>query len=138
MAEALFRREAGARFAVASSGLTPLPVDLLTVGVFREVEIDVSGYEPRAVAEFLGRRSFRFVVSVCKAAEDACPTMWPFALEFLSCPFENPAALDGTPEERLAAFRAVRDGIHHKVGEWAAEFSKVVPFPSSRARGETA
>lgn len=132
MAEALFRREVGDRFEVASAGLSPLPVHPLTVEVLREVGLDVSGYQPRSVGEFLGRKSFRFVVAVCPAVEKACPAVWPFTLDFRAVPFDDPAACAGTAEERLAVFRSVRDQIRATVPEWAEEFAKVVPFPAGR------
>ena len=37
--------------------------------------------------------------------------------------FEDPAAFEGSEEERLAKFREVRDQIERKVKEWVAEQS---------------
>jgi arsenate reductase (thioredoxin) len=34
-------------------------------------------------------------------------------------PFEDPAAFEGSEEEKLAKFREVRDQIESKVREWA-------------------
>ena len=39
----------------------------------------------------------------------------------LEWPFEDPAALRGTEEERLARFREVRDVIEARVHEWLGE-----------------
>ncbi|MBX9625792.1 MAG: arsenate reductase ArsC [Gemmataceae bacterium] len=117
MAEAIFRREAGDRFEVASAGLEPKPVHPLTVLVMREVGIDVSGHTPRGVKEFLGRASLRYVVSVCQAAEAACPVLWPFAPVHLSWPFPDPVG-SGEEAEQLDRFRSVRDAIRQRVKAW--------------------
>jgi arsenate reductase len=39
-------------------------------------------------------------------------------MERLLWPFEDPAAFEGTEEERLAKFRQVRDAIDARVREW--------------------
>jgi arsenate reductase len=36
-------------------------------------------------------------------------------------PFEDPAAFEGTEEERRAKFREVRDAIETRIREWIAE-----------------
>jgi arsenate reductase len=119
MAEAFFRRASGDRFEVASAGLNPRPVHPLAVRVMREEGIDLSAHEPRAVKEFLGRAAFRYVVIVCRAVEPDCPTVWPFSVGLLHRPFDDPTAGNGTEEERLDRFRAVRDEIAAFVYELA-------------------
>ena len=121
MAEAFCRREAGGRLEVLSAGLQPRPVHLLTVRVMREVGIDVADHVSRSVDEFLGKRSFRYTVTVCQAAESDCPFMWPFSVQHLSWPFDNPAAEDGSADEQLCRFRKARDEIEAKVVEWVRE-----------------
>ncbi|MBN9519856.1 arsenate reductase ArsC [bacterium] len=127
MAEAFPRRAAGDRFEVASAGLAPAPVHPLTVRVMREVGIEVGDREPRGVGDYLGRESFRYVVSVCEAAERECPRLWPFAPTFLSWPFQDPADADGTDAERLARFRWVRDQIRVRVEAWVRELDRPEP-----------
>lgn len=121
MAEAFFRRAAKDRFEVSSAGLEPRPVHPMTVEVMSEVGIEVGGHVPHAVKDFLGRKSFRYVVMVCKAAEDACPIVWPFAPIQLSWPFDDPAAPAATEAEQRARFRRVRDEIETRVSAWARE-----------------
>ena len=36
-------------------------------------------------------------------------------------PFDDPAAAQGTEEERLAAFRTVRDRIEARIRQWIGE-----------------
>lgn len=130
MAEAFFRTAAGDAFEVASAGLEPRSLNPLTVRVMSEVGIDVSGHTPHAVKDFLGKRSFRYVVTVCKEAEAACPVVWPFASFQHSWPFEDPVGGEGTEEERLDRFRTTRDAIQSKVLRLAEELKAEL-----RARG---
>lgn len=132
MAEALFRLETGNRYEVASAGLHPMPVNPLTAEVLREVGVELGDFEPRGVGEFLGRGSFRYVVAVCQAAEEACPRIWPFALHFLAWPLEDPAACLGTHEERMHTFRTIRNQIHDRVREWAEELKSVAHLRVNR------
>lgn len=121
MAEAFLRRAAGDLVEVASAGLDPKPIHPLTVEVMKEVGIDVADHQSHGVSDYLGKKTFHTVVSVCKGAEAACPVVWPFTFEHLSWPFPDPAAVAGGPEERMAAFREVRDEIEARVSSWAVE-----------------
>lgn len=66
MAAAFFRRSAGDRFEVAGAGLDPRSIHPLTVRVMREAGFEFGGREPHSVREYLGRKSFRYVVTVCR------------------------------------------------------------------------
>lgn len=118
MAEAFLQRVAGDRLEVHSAGLDPKPIHPLTVQVMREVGFELDGRTPHSVSEYLGRKTLHYVVSVCQAAEIACPTVWPFTLCHLAWPFDDPAAGEGNEIDRLTRFRTVRDQIAAKVNEW--------------------
>jgi arsenate reductase (thioredoxin) len=54
---------------------------------------------------------------VCGRAEKECPTFPGMCIrEFW--PFEDPAAFEGTEEERLEKFREVRDAIEARIKVW--------------------
>jgi arsenate reductase len=53
---------------------------------------------------------FDYVLTVCDNARESCPVFFS-AAKRLHRDFEDPAALQGTEEERLALFRRVRDEI---------------------------
>jgi arsenate reductase len=36
-------------------------------------------------------------------------------------PFDDPAAIAGSEEERLAGFRTIRDQIRARIADWVAE-----------------
>jgi arsenate reductase len=127
MAEAFLRKHAGQYFEVHSAGLRPREIHPLTVRVMSEAGIDISGQQSKPVSQFLGRLTVHVAISVCAAAEDDCPTQWPWAFARLSWPFPDPVACAGTEEERLAAFRTVRDQVDQKIRDWLAEIGAGPP-----------
>lgn len=105
MAEALLRHHGGDRFEVDSAGTEPKGVNPLTLRVLDEAGIDRSFARSKSVSEFLGR-PFDYVVTVCDQARQTCP-VFPGVHESLHWGYEDPAAAEGTEEERLAVFRRV-------------------------------
>jgi arsenate reductase (thioredoxin) len=123
MAEAFLRRYGGDRFEVHSAGLDPRGIDPLTVRVMQERGCDLSRHTSKGIKEYLGKVLFQYLVTVCSEAEKSCPTVWPGVSYRLHWLFEDPAAFEGSEEERLAKFREVRDQIERKVRDWVAEQS---------------
>src|SRR5262249_19085191 len=64
MAEGFLRAMAGDRFDVMSAGSEETPLDPDAVAVMREVGVDISGQETKAVNRFLGRR-VSYLVTLC-------------------------------------------------------------------------
>lgn len=120
MAEAFLRKYAGDRFEAHSAGLEPKGVNPLTIQVMDEVGVDISGYRSKGVDTYLGKVLFQYLVTVCDDADKNCPTVWPGVNKRLHWSFEDPAAFQGTDEEKLAKFRQVRDQIDEKIKEWIA------------------
>ena len=110
MAEGLLRREGGDGFEVYSAGTKPSIVRPEAIAVMSEVGIDISAHRSKSVDEFRDL-PFDFMITVCDNAKEACP-IFPGAARRLHWPFEDPAAVAGSEEERKDAFRAVRDQIH--------------------------
>ena len=75
----------------------------------KEVGIDISSHRSKHVDEFQGQ-SFDYVLTVCDNARESCP-VFPGHTKRINKAFEDPAALQGTEEERLALFRRVRNEI---------------------------
>lgn len=117
MGEGLFRETGGGAFDVESAGTKPTRVRPEAIAVMREIGIDISGHRSKSVDEFTGQ-GFDYVVTVCDNARDHCPVFRGGA-ERIHWSFEDPAAVDGSEEERLAAFRRIRDEIRAKVYEFA-------------------
>jgi arsenate reductase len=109
MAEGLLRHDAGERFDVESAGTKPTSVRPEAITALHELGIDISGHRSKAVAEFDGQK-FDYVITVCDSARESCPVFFG-AAKLLHHDFDDPAALNGSEEERLAAFQRVRDQL---------------------------
>jgi arsenate reductase len=117
MGEGLFRHCLGDRFEVHSAGTRPSFVRPEAIAVMAELGIDISGHRSKPVDEFRDTE-FRYVVTVCDHAKESCPVL-PGVAERLHWSFEDPAAVEGTEDERLAAFRRIRDQIRERVEAFA-------------------
>jgi arsenate reductase (thioredoxin) len=109
MAEGLLRHLAGNRFEVYSAGTEATFVRPQAITVMNEIGIDISGQKSQTLEEYLGQ-PFDYVITVCNAANEACP-IFPDAKRRLHWSFEEPAAAVGSEAERLRVFRSVRDNI---------------------------
>ena len=88
-----------------------------------EVGIDVSGQTSKGVDTYLGKVLFQYLVTVCDDADRNCPTVWPGVNTRMHWSFQDPAALEGSEEEKLAKVREVRDLIEAKIKSWLSEQS---------------
>jgi arsenate reductase len=109
MAEGLLRHDGGERFEVESAGMKPGRVRPEAIAVMKELGIDIAGHRSKHVDEF-GGRAFDYVLTVCDQANEACP-IFPGHTRRLHHDFQDPAAFEGSEEDRLAVFRRVRDEI---------------------------
>ena len=114
MAEGFLRALYGDRFEAHSAGSDPKGVSPYAVKVMAEVGIDISSHRSKHVSEFEGQE-FDVAVTLCEEAERACP-FFP-AKKQLHRAFPDPEAVEGTEEEKLAAFRRVRDEIRAWIEE---------------------
>jgi len=117
MAEGLLRHEAGAAFEVFSAGTKPTQVRPEAVAVMREAGIDISGHRSKSVDEFEGQ-DFDFVITVCDNAKQSCP-IYPEKTKRIHWSIEDPAAVQGSEEEILAAFRRIRDELRLRLQRFA-------------------
>jgi arsenate reductase len=109
MAEGFLRALGGDRFVAESGGTVAGELHPLAVRAMHEVGIDISAQHSKSIDELIG--PFDVCVTVCDAN---CPIPPGAALQ-LRWKFADPALARGTDEERLAAFRTIRDGIETRV-----------------------
>jgi arsenate reductase len=121
MAEGLLRHDAGERFDVESAGTKPGTVRPEAIAVMRELGIDIAGHRSKHVEEFEGQQ-FDYVITVCDNARESCPVFLGKAQK-LHRDFEDPAALTGSEEQRLALFRRVRDELRGYLREFVTSSS---------------
>jgi arsenate reductase len=119
IAEGLLRDLYGERYEASSAGVEATAVHPLAVSVMEEIGIDISGQRSKASSE-LDDIVFDVAVTVCDRARQACPVCTtdielplrlPKAREVVHRSFKDPAAVTGTEEEELRAFRRARDEI---------------------------
>jgi arsenate reductase (thioredoxin) len=131
MAEGWLRHLAGDRFQVASAGVEPGTLNPLAIEAMAEVGIDISHHKAEGISAYLGHWPVYHLIVVCDKAAEICPRIWPGSRERLHWFFDDPAAVRGTREEKLEAFRRVRDEIGEKIEDWVAS----VPTASGSRRG---
>jgi arsenate reductase (thioredoxin) len=131
MAEAFLRTYGSDNYEAFSAGLEPSEINPLTLSVMHERGIEIEGQRSKGLDEYLGKQHFGILITVCDRAERECP-VFPWVSTRLSWSFADPAAVGGSDEERLAAFREARDAIETRVREWLRErpLSPTTPPPT--------
>ncbi len=119
MAEGLLRHDAGTRFVVESAGTNPLQVRPEAIQVMKETGIDISGHRSKPVDEFAGQ-AFDIVLTVCDHARETCP-VYSGHTNRIHHSFEDPGNARGSAEQRLEAFRRVRDEIRTYLRDFASK-----------------
>lgn len=116
IAEGLARRMAPDGVEVLSAGSAPTALNPLAVEAMAEIGVDISSHRSKSVDE-IDRDRIGTVITLC--AEEVCP-VFPGDVQRHHWPFPDPAATEGTREEKLAAFRAVRDQIREALEDFFA------------------
>jgi arsenate reductase len=116
MAEGLLRHDAGDLFEVFSAGTKPSQVRPEAIAVMREVGIDISGHRCKSFEEFTGQH-FDYVITVCDNAQESCP-VFPAQTTRLHWSIADPAAVQGSEEQRFEAFRRIRDELRRRVRDF--------------------
>ncbi|HAE85854.1 MAG TPA: low molecular weight phosphatase family protein [Anaerolineaceae bacterium] len=103
MAEAIVNHDLWNRWIAVSAGTRPAGyVHPYALAALEEAGIFHQG-ESKSVEVFKGQ-NFDLVVTVCDQAREACP-LWLGPEKRIHVGFEDPAAVQGTEEEKMAAFR---------------------------------
>jgi len=126
VAEGLLRHFFGEKYQVFSAGSDPTQVNPLATKVMAEIGVDISKQFSKSIEEFRDK-DIDLVVSVCRSsAKTICPlcsspmsmgrpeivsTTLPKAKHYLYHGFSDPSEVEGTEEEKIAAFRRIRDDI---------------------------
>ncbi len=113
MAEAIVNARLGEDWQAVSAGTKPAGyVHPMALRALREIGIEHAG-RSKPADEFRDL-PLDLVVTVCDAAAETCP-VWLGRGRRVHLGFHDPAAVQGSEEEVLAAFRAVRDEIAAQV-----------------------
>ena len=125
MAEAFLNELGHKRFAAFSAGLEPGRLNPLVVRVMQEEGIDITQNKTKSISQFLNSpRTLDYVITVCdEASAERCP-VFPGKVKRLHWGFPDPAAFQGTEQEKLTQTRRVRDQIKLKIQEWLKSFKE--------------
>lgn len=115
MAEGLLRARYGERYAAYSAGTRPGGVNPLAVTAMAELGIDIAGHRSDHVDAFAGM-PMDYVVTVCDSARESCPYL-AARVQNIHHRFRDPSTERGSDEEKLGAFREIRDQIDAWLGE---------------------
>jgi len=111
IAEGVARSMAPAGTTVWSAGSRPTRVRPEAIAVLREIGLDISSHRSKAVAE-IPASEVDTVITLC--GEEECPLFLGQATR-LHWGLPDPAAVTGSEEERLDAFRQTRDEVRRRL-----------------------
>src|SRR5271157_4080398 len=113
MAEAIVHALYSKEWRAFSAGTRPAGyVHPMALQVLHEIGIEHRG-ESKSVEQFRDQ-DFDLVITVCDDANEECP-VWLGKGKRVHEGFHDPAKAEGTDDERLAAFRQVRDEMLKKI-----------------------
>jgi arsenate reductase len=110
-------------FNVYSAGLETHGLNPYAVKVMAEAGIDITTQESQLLSEH-DQVEFDYVITVCSSAHETCP-IFPRNATVIHHGFDDPPKLtkeDASEEEKLEAFRRVRDEIK----EYVASLTKTI------------
>jgi arsenate reductase (thioredoxin) len=118
MAEALFNTIGKGRFKAYSAGSFPTgKVNPFAIEQVKTTGYPTQGLRSKSWDEFAkpDAPQMDFIITVCdNAAGEVCP-VWPGQPISAHWGFEDPAAIEGTDEQKHAAFRKVCNQIYNRV-----------------------
>ena len=118
MAEAMVKARFPGRIFTDSCGVAPGQQDGFAIAVMDEVGIDLSSHNPKGFDD-LDCEFYDVIISFSpEAHERAIEITRSIDCQTLYWPVDNLAGLQGSREERLRAYRAVRDDISAKLSAW--------------------
>ncbi|WP_448042415.1 arsenate reductase ArsC [Bradyrhizobium liaoningense] len=119
LAESILRKDGGGRFRSFSAGSTPKgAVHPLALRTLQSMDYPIDGMRSKSWLEFAAADApvMDFVFTVCdNAAGEACP-VWPGQPTTAHWGIEDPAAVEGTEIERLAAFSRAFRYLKNRIG----------------------
>ncbi|MBI3667770.1 MAG: arsenate reductase ArsC [Acidobacteria bacterium] len=105
----------GKEIEIWSAGTEPRGVNPYAVRVMAEKEIDLSGHTSKHVDKVPPPTR---VVTLCGESEETCPA-FPGGVIIEHWGLPDPSRAEGSDEEKLRVFRAVRDEIERRIRELA-------------------
>jgi len=117
MAEGIARSLMPLGVQVWSAGSNPTRVRPEAIAVMKEIGIDISGHASKSVSD-IPMDAVGTIITPC--AEEVCPLV-PGNVRRLHWTLADPAAVDGSQEDRLATFRMTRDEVRRRMEAFLAD-----------------
>lgn len=115
MAAAMLRHLAGQRLYVESAGVRAGELDPLAVAAMEEIGLEIGKHRPRCF-EDLEDGSFDLVITLSPEAQHKAMELTRTAATRVEYwPTMDPTAVEGSREQRLLAYRAVRDQLMERL-----------------------
>lgn len=117
MAEAMLKHLHGRRLRVASAGIRAGPPDSFAVAVMEEMGLDISCHRARTVEE-VGDNAYDLLITLSPEAQHRAMELtreWSCDVEFWNT--LDVTTVWGAREQRLDAYRQVRDGLMRRITE---------------------
>lgn len=115
MAEGLLRFLLGHRIYVMSAGVRAGALDGFAIAAMEELGIDISAHEPISFQD-LHDTSFDLVISLTPEAQhQAVELTRTMAVDIEYWPTYDPTLIEGSREQRLDAYRQVRDSLMQRI-----------------------
>jgi arsenate reductase (thioredoxin) len=109
MAEGLMNALPGNQYEAFSAGTEPSQVNPYAIKSMSEINIDISTNSSKNIYEFEGLE-FNYIITVCDNAKERCP-VFPGGGKHIHKGFTDPSRAKGSDDQKLMAFRMVRDEI---------------------------
>jgi protein-tyrosine-phosphatase len=120
MAAGLLRKMFGNRIYVGSAGVRKGELDPFAVAVMEEIGHDIAKHKPMTFEELEDWEGLNFDLIVTLSPEahhKALDLTRTIAADVEYWPTAEPTATEGSREQRLEAYRAVRDQLIARIGE---------------------
>ena len=118
MAAGLFKQLIGPSTYVASAGVRKRDLDPFAVAVLEEIGVDIGRHRPMTFEELEDWEGLNFDLIVTLSPEahhKALELTRTIAADVEYWPTPDPTAIEGTREQRLAAYREVREQLTERI-----------------------
>ena len=101
---------------ILSAGVSPKPVNPLSIKVMAERGIDLTNYKSKSLDD-IDLKNADYIITLCGDAKDNCPYVGA-KTKNLHWDLLDPANAEGSEEEKLNFFRKIRDEIEIRVKDF--------------------
>jgi protein-tyrosine-phosphatase len=119
IAEAILKHWHGRSIFVDSVGVHAGEPDPFVVAVMEEIGIDMSRHRPKSFAELEDPSAFDLVISLTPEAQHAAVELTRHhAVDLAYWPSYDPTAVHGSREQRLEAYRTLRNDLMARIRDY--------------------